>query len=56
MTLVVKNMEILHVRYFITARFPVGTSRIVNHSMSVHLNGKMEKEQEIPSKQTKRSN
>lgn len=53
MNLVGTNTEILHVRYFITARFPVPTSRIVNQSMSVYLNGKVGKEQEILSKQMK---
>lgn len=53
MALVEKHMDILHVRYFITARFPVPTSRIVNQSMRVNLNGKVGKEQEIPLKQMK---
>lgn len=53
MSLVGTHMEILHVRYFITARFPVPTSQIVNQSMSVHFYGKVGKEQEIPLKQMK---
>lgn len=42
--LVETHLKILHVRYSITARFLVPTSRVVNQSMNVHLNGKVEKE------------
>lgn len=53
MPLLGTQMEILHARYSITARFPVLTSRIVNQQMSVNLNGKVEEEQEKPLKQMK---
>lgn len=51
--LVETPMEILHVRYSITARFPVPTSRVVIQSMNVHIYGTVEKEQKIPLKQMK---